>query len=387
MSNILFLMPTFPGIGGIEKVTLYLANEFCKNHNVYILAAHCIQNPKMLESLHKKVTCYILPNDTNELAEENILLLEKLLREKDITTLIFQEYDSNLYLILNKIPSNIRNKIRIIVAEHSTPMSMIKLLKADVVNSKLFTTHGLYSRLRFFDRSSRLYLKLIKSHFQLYKICDYYILLSSSFIKELMWINGFKKDKIRIIHNPLTIPIENVKDEKNKEIIYIGRLAKEKGIEFLIDIWQKIYQQYPEWKLKIYGKGPLEERVKVNIAEKNLKNIELCGFVDNILPVCQKAKFVLMTSKFEGWGLVLTEAMAYGCVPFAFNSYSSVYDIIDDQCGIVIPKFDTSLYAQRLKELMRDEIRWKELSSNCIKKARGCFSLSEIICKWNKIIQ
>lgn len=89
---------------------------------------------------------------------------------------------------------------------------------------------------------------------------------------------------------------------------------------------------------------------------------------------------------FEGWGLTLTEAQQYGCVPLAFHSFASLTDIITDKVnGFAIPNDDISLYIKQIKLLMTDEKLRKSMSANAIESSKQ-FSIEIIIKKWMEVI-
>ena len=102
--------------------------------------------------------------------------------------------------------------------------------------------------------------------------------------------------------------------------------------------------------------------------------------------IIMKLLFLLMTSSFEGWGLTLTEAQQYGCVPLAFHSFASLTDIITDKVnGFAIPNDDISLYIKQMKLLMTDEKLRKSMSANAIESSKQ-FSIEIIIKKWMEVI-
>jgi glycosyltransferase involved in cell wall biosynthesis len=93
-----------------------------------------------------------------------------------------------------------------------------------------------------------------------------------------------------------------------------------------------------------------------------------------------------MTSLFEGFGLVLVEAMHYGVVPMAFNSYANVSDIIEDgKSGYLISPFDINAYAERLAWLMIHEDERQSMSLTAKQKSEE-FSMDRIGGKWDKLI-
>ena len=80
--------------------------------------------------------------------------------------------------------------------------------------------------------------------------------------------------------------------------------------------------------------------------------------------------------------MVLVEAQGAGCVPFAFQSYASVGDIIDDgKNGVLVKPFDCDLYAKKLAHLMTNDTLRREMAVNAIEKARE-FSREKIYGQW-----
>lgn len=104
-------------------------------------------------------------------------------------------------------------------------------------------------------------------------------------------------------------------------------------------IWEKVEKACPGWHLDIVGDGPDAELLKDSAQKLGLSRIVFHGF-QNPGPYYSRASIFCMTSTFEGFGLVLVEAMQHGCVPIAFDSYPAVRDIISHgENGILIPPF------------------------------------------------
>lgn len=94
----------------------------------------------------------------------------------------------------------------------------------------------------------------------------------------------------------------------------------------------------------------------------------------------------MMTSAFEGWGLTLTEAQQYGCVPMAFNSYESLPDIIDDgQNGIIVDWPDTRQYAGKLASLMADNGLRRQMAAKAIETSHR-FEAEKVGRMWVELI-
>lgn len=90
--NILFILTNYPGVGGIEKVTTLLANEFSKKgNNVYIVSVNAIEGSANIEELSEKVTMLDFPNTKDYSSDNNALFLNNIISEYKITSVIFQD--------------------------------------------------------------------------------------------------------------------------------------------------------------------------------------------------------------------------------------------------------------------------------------------------------
>lgn len=92
-----------------------------------------------------------------------------------------------------------------------------------------------------------------------------------------------------------------------------------------------------------------------------------------------------MTSDFEGWGMVLTEAMTFGTIPVAFNSFAAITDIIEDgQTGVLVPPFSCKQFARKLGVLMKDEELRREMSKHCMEHVKR-FDIQNVVDEWEKV--
>ena len=177
-------------------------------------------------------------------------------------------------------------------------------------------------------------------------------------------------------------------NEKKKEVLIVSRLEEEpKRISLALKIWKEIETDHTlsEWKLKIVGHGKMESWYKSLVIHYGLQRVFFEG-TKNPETYYNEASIFMMTSSFEGWGLTLTEAQQYGCVPLAFHSFASLTDIITDKVnGFAIPNDDISLYIKQMKLLMTDEKLRKSMSANAIESSKQ-FSIEIIIKKWMEVI-
>ncbi len=215
-----------------------------------------------------------------------------------------------------------------------------------------------------------------------YQFSDAYVLLSKSFepIYKRMTLLPFAK-KLFSISYPLTIPLSKNKNAKENVILYLGRLEeKQKCVSRVLRIWQKISADLSDWRLDIVGDGP-DRRAYEEMAQKS-DRVKFHGF-QNPLPYYENSKIMLLTSDFEGFGLVNTEAMSARCVPVVYGSYASVYDIIDtDKDGVILPMpYNEDIFCSAIISLARDSKKLYEMSVNAENKAKT-FTLDAVMQKW-----
>lgn len=135
---------------------------------------------------------------------------------------------------------------------------------------------------------------------------------------------------------------------------------------------------------KIVGHGKMESWYKSLVIHYGLQRVFFEGTKIRNLIIMKLLFYDDLI--FEGWGLTLTEAQQYGCVPLAFHSFASLTDIITDKVnGFAIPNDDISLYIKQMKLLMTDEKLRKSMSANAIESSKQ-FSIEIIIKKWMEVI-
>ena len=171
-----------------------------------------------------------------------------------------------------------------------------------------------------------MYKKKYKQHYQdILKYSNQFVLLSNAYKKELaFFLPDFPQDKVCAIYNPCTIVCKDDEIiEKKKIVLYVGRISfAQKRNDLLLHVWKNIELQHADWQLKVVGEGEDLPRLKIMAKEMSLTNISFEGF-KSPEPYYKEASVFCLTSAYEGFGLVLVEAMSYGVVPVAFNSYGA----------------------------------------------------------------
>lgn len=162
---------------------------------------------------------------------------------------------------------------------------------------------------------------------------------------------------VSVIPNPVSFFPDTVSDCSSKQVIAVGRYVAQKGFDRLITAWKTVADKHPDWALKIYGDGHLREELQRQIVDLGLT--ENCfleySVTDIIAKFCESSIFV-MSSRFEGFGLVILEAMSCGVPVVAYACHCGPRDIITDcKDGILVPDGDIAGLAASINRLIEDK--------------------------------
>lgn len=221
----------------------------------------------------------------------------------------------------------------------------------------------------------------------LYKFADGLSILTKRDEKLL----GNKYPKKRVIYNPLTYPLLNEATERQKTILCVGRfdIWKIKGFDLIVEIWAELYKQYPDWKLVFAGTGREESvnYIKGLVDEHKLGNaVVFLGQVDDMKTLYSHSGIFALSSRIEGFPMVLLEAMSQGCPCVAFSVGGASEEMIENDSGFVINDGDVASFKEALSVLMEDEDKRELYSNNAIKSASR-FSIERFGDDWDKIIK
>ncbi len=152
-------------------------------------------------------------------------------------------------------------------------------------------------------------------------------------------------------------------DLDSRTVLAAGRLVYQKGFDMLIKAFARVHAAQPEWKLKICGGGELKDQLHAAVAEHGLEGaVDLAGPCSDLPGEMEQASIYALSSRFEGFPLVLLEAMGQGMAVVAFDCPTGPRDIIDDhRNGLLVPPKDVEALAAGLLELIEDD----ELRRRC----------------------
>lgn len=200
--------------------------------------------------------------------------------------------------------------------------------------------------------------------------------------------NEWRKAKYtKVIPNFSMMQISHISNCEQKRIISVGRLEWEKGYERLLDVWEKVSVRYPEWKLDIFGEGNQYEKLQKKIKNKGIKNICIHNATENISQEYANSSICVITSLYEGFALVLLEALRHGVPCIAYDCPFGPGSIIEDnKCGFLIKNGNITDYIMKVSQLIENESLRKDFSQKAIIRA-DCFSVDSIMKEWKDLFE
>lgn len=209
-----------------------------------------------------------------------------------------------------------------------------------------------------------------------------FVALSNESLKEWRLDNGV------IIPNPLVTKSKNQSTLRSKKVIAVGRHSYEKGLDRLLLIWQKVVAKHPDWILEVYGVSNQEFNL-IQLASE-LKITDSILFHEPVKDIEEKyvaSSILLMTSRTEGFGLVLIEAMASGLPCIAYDCPVGPRSIIKDgENGFLIEDGNIDLFVEKLSLLIENEDVRKLLGEKA-QISVADYDLDAIMKQWQNLFE
>ena len=191
---------------------------------------------------------------------------------------------------------------------------------------------------------------------------------------------------VQLIPDPIPFKVDQVSTLSSKRVVSIGRYAYEKGNDLLLRAWAKVEKQCQDWTLDIYGQGnqtPYRELMQeLGIDEKRCR---LHGSITDVKNIYQGCSVFTLPSRFEGFGLVIIEAMACGVPVVVFDCENGPRNIITTNFdGILVKPFDVNEYADSLLRLIQDDQLLSQMGKRAHESSK-CYLIEDIAQKWKDL--
>ncbi|MBF2708388.1 glycosyltransferase family 4 protein [Flavobacterium soyangense] len=352
--KILYIIPFIEGAGGVQRVLSMKTNYLVENfgYEIHILTQNG-ENKPLFYSFNDKIALH-----------DMVLLGNKIS--------FFLQYVKALKKALHTI-----NPDLIIVCDNGLKGFTIPfILKTNI--PIIFECHGSKyiedkKKLKYFSTTK---IKFVFKEFSANKFTKF-IVLSSESLKEWSVKNAV------VIPNPLWFQASRFADLKSKKVIIVARHSYEKGLDRMLQIWFKVVQKHPDWSLEIYGKSNENQELQKLANTLNISN-SVCFFepINDINGKYLEASIVVMTSRSEGFGMVLIEAMALGLPCVAFDCPCGPRTIIqNNKNGFLIEDGNIDSFVQKMELLIENENLRIQLGKNAQESVK-IYDLDIIMQQW-----
>lgn len=385
MKKICFLVDSIFSIGGVQRVTAVIAKELAKDYDVTIVT---FDDPSTKDTtlydlkeadIHYRFFQFPQSNHLKwKCSKVYSALYRKILPQNELTS-EWYSHSSFLSEKRNALATELKaGKFDVIVGDHATLAVRLATCKPQFGHAKLIGwIHNSYQAL--FGEGSRYCIgpELQKYYeYQLAKL-DYTIVLSQYDAQQYHF-------PTTVIYNPLTLTPGDLFSGTSKKFLAIGRFSRlHKGFDLLIQAFHLFAEKNKEWTLDIVGEGVEEELYKKMIAEYGLeKRITIHPFTNHVQSYYSNAQVYVLSSRWEGFGLVLVEAMAHG-LSIVSSDLPTSKEIMGN-FGLYYENGNVDELAQRLEDATH--LDWKEKSKEALEIAKR-FDLSSIIPQWKQLIE
>ena len=372
--KIVYCAPALYSSGGVERVISLKASYFTEvyGYDVTVIMTEG-QGRECFFPLSNKVSIINLQLGFEELwhapfIKKICLYLKKQRQYKKLLTNHLMRIQPDFTI------STLRREINFITSIHDGSIK-IGELHVNRANYRSFSDKNTNAIKRWF---AHIWMKNLIRHI---KKLDKMIVLTDSALKDWPELNHIVK-----IPDPLPFRINGKSTLEHKRVISLGRYDYDKGNDLLLQVWAKIEKQMSEWRLDIYGNGN-REPYKAQLRQLGIdtSRCHLHGPVTDVLKEYYSSSVFVLPSRFEGFGLVLIEAMAAGVPVVSFDCENGPRSIITESIdGFLIPPFDIDEFAEKVILLMNDDNLRKKMGENAQKSAAQ-YDIDRVGFQWKEL--
>lgn len=362
-----------PLVGGIERCTLLLTD-------ILVAAGHNVSMLALMRAADRPVPDWVdfFPT-VNPGASVNIKYLQDYVNREKVDIIINQcGLDRDLAKLFLS-PSGCR-KVSVV---HGNPdfnySDYYRHIRLAPYPKRLLYPFVPLLRLRFRFKMNRYYNWLVSDSDRVVLLSERYVGVFPSLAPSI---------KLTVIPNFTNrFADKNNEQDKSKTILYVGRMEREqKSVGYLLKAFKLIVEQNPDWHLCLVGDGPDMGRYVTMAKEMDLPNVSFKGFQQSE-PYYTISPILCLTSSFEGFPMVLIEAMAHRCVPVSFDSFLAATDIIDSgRTGVLVPPKDYIALANAVNYLIENPNELYDMANAAYQTVSMRFSPAPVGSMWLKML-
>lgn len=357
MKKICFLIGNLNNFGGTERVTSIIANNLA-NRGYDITIASIVNGDRPFFELNENVKyrSLISSNIKNLAVKSPVIIrnLRKLLIKETTDVLIVVDTISVMF----SLPALIGLSVKHIGWEHFN-------FKSNLGNKKRWLMRRVAAR-----------------------YCDTIVTLTER-DKDFWLDNTNNYAQIVTISNPCPYPIQdnNYSNNENCIVLAVGRLTHQKGFDMLLKAWKKVVDKKPNWKLQIVGDGEESSNLRSLINKEEISNsVEMVGSVTEVAYYYENADIFCLSSRFEGFPMVLLETLSFGLPVVSFDCDTGPEEILKDTESVLVAQNDIVMLSKELVSLMNNRER-RNLISKMSKEKVKQYHPVEIVTKWEDLLE
>lgn len=386
--KICFITTNIYSIGGVQRVLTNLSNLLIKNYEIDILCTEIydksfkdyynldsninvrfigrLENSNIIkENIYKKI---IGVNKRTKLLKKNYKLLKEVYFSSEVRKELIRFLNNEDYSV--------------VIGVEGFYSLLVAIISSELTAKTIGWYHNSYEA--YFLTPNKYYWNMELLFEKYINLLDQCVVLTN---------HDKERNKMRMgvntiaIYNPLSFESRDKAKLDKKNILCVARLDKEqKGLDLLIDAFELVVKKNDDWNLIIVGEGKDEDVLKQQIKEKNLEDrISIKPHQINITDYYLDASIFVSSSRWEGFGLVITEAMECGLPVIAFNNTGPNEILAPNNSGILVERNNIIELSEAIYELIIDSNKRQEISQKSLSRVE-IFKKGNIYNEWKDLI-
>lgn len=384
MAKIGIIISSLYACGGEERVVTLMANEWAKQYEVTIFTFENreYEGNKNDYYLSERIKVERVVNPQISIPGKIIRLLyhyvgipsdklfPKLLKKILYPDILLKEWEDRIN----------EEGFDVVIGISGTYTVLLGLIRNKISARVIGWQHSSYEG--YFDSRKGYYRNQEKLFMESFSRLDVCVVLNEDIQKKYQKYLGIKT---KVIHNPKSFVSEKKADVNQHCFITCGRVEAEKGYDDLIEAFYKFNKEDKGWKLLIVGGGSLKKQLEQRIVERNISDkAVITGYVHNVSELLGQGSIFMMTSRWEGFPMSITEALEMGLPVIAYDIPAMKPLVTDGVEGRIVPAFENDALVNAMKELASDEEKRQQMSDAALRKA-AALTPESISLNWFKL--